>query len=139
MIDTNQRAVAIAMSEAVKDMEDKEDAAIINIGSIAGHRVPPSGRRATLYSSTKYALRAMTEGVRAELHARGSKIKISLISPGLTHSDLHNKAEPSGQYAGYPFRPLDAKDVAEAALFLLSMPRHVQVSDITLRSIEQPD
>jgi len=139
MIDTNQRAVAIAMSEAVKDMEGKDDAAIINIGSIAGHRVPPSRRRATLYSSTKHALRAMTEGVRTELHARGSNIKVSLISPGLTHSDLHDKAEPSGEFAGFPFRPLDANDIAEAALFLLSMPRHVQVSDIVLRSIEQPD
>ena len=139
MIDVNQRAVALTISEAVRDMRGKSDAAIVNICSLAGHRVPPPARRATVYAATKYALRALTEGLRMELQAEGSLIKVSLVSPGLTESELHDKAEPSGRYPGYPFRPLDADDVADAVLYVLSTPAHVQVSDVVIRSTEQPD
>ena len=139
MIDVNQRAVALTISEAVRDMRGKSDAAIVNICSLAGHRVPPPARRATVYAATKYALRALTEGLRMELQAEGSPIKVSLVSPGLTESELHDKAEPSGRYPGYPFRPLDADDVADAVLYVLSTPAHVQVSDVVIRSTEQPD
>ena len=139
LVDVNQRAAALAMREAVREMRGKSDAAIVNVCSLAGHRVPPPARRATVYAATKYALRALTEGLRMELQALGSPIKVSLVSPGLTDSELHDKAEPSGRYPGYPFRPLDPGDVADAVLYVLSTPAHVQVSDIVLRSIEQPD
>ena len=139
LVDVNQRAAALAMREAVREMQGKSDAAIVNVCSLAGHRVPPPARRATVYAATKHALRALTEGLRMELQALGSPIKVSLVSPGLTDSELHDKAEPSGRYPGYPFRPLDPGDVADAVLYVLSTPAHVQVSDIVIRSIEQPD
>src|SRR5205814_4629892 len=66
VLDVNVLALSICMREALKDMIDKQDAAIINISSLAGHRVPP-GNRSTFYSASKHAVRAITEGMRTEL------------------------------------------------------------------------
>jgi NADP-dependent 3-hydroxy acid dehydrogenase YdfG len=139
VLDVNVLALSICMREALKDMIDKQDAAIINISSLAGHRVPP-GNRSTFYSASKHAVRAITEGTRAELVARNSKIKLGMISPGMVKTEFQarsKRAENKSEYVAQ-FRVLDPEDIAQAAVFILSTPRHVQIHDIVIRPVEQP-
>ena len=139
MLDVNVLALAICMREALKDMVDKQDGAIINISSLSGHRVPP-GNKTTFYSASKHAVRAITEGMRAELVARNSKIKLGMISPGMVKTEFQaraRKAENKSEYVA-AHRVLDPEDIAQAAVYMLSVPRHVQIHDIVLRPVEQP-
>jgi NADP-dependent 3-hydroxy acid dehydrogenase YdfG len=97
-------------------MIDKRDAAIINISSLAGHRVPP-GNRSTFYSASKHAVRAITEGMRAELVARNSKIKLGMISPGMVKTEFQARSKRAANKSEFvaQFRVLDPEDIAQAA------------------------
>jgi len=130
-LDLNVRAAAICMQEAVKDMSGKEDAAIINISSMNAYRCV-AGRSSVTYSASKHALRVLTDGLRAEFAAKRSPIKVGMISPGMVNTEWHNRA-----LNDYEYQPLDPEDIAEIAVQMLSAPRHVQVCDVLVRSIEQ--
>ena len=140
VLDVNVLAFSICIREALKDMADKEDAGIVNISSIAGHRVPPGNRGTTFYAASKHAVKAITDGLRFELVAAKSKIKMGMISPGMVATEFHARSTRSGgKPASYSqFRVLDPQDVAQAAVYMLSTPRHVQIHDIVMRSVEQP-
>ncbi|HEX7927097.1 MAG TPA: SDR family NAD(P)-dependent oxidoreductase [bacterium] len=140
VLDVNILAFSICIREALKDMTDKQDAAIINISSLAGHRVPPGNRGTTFYAASKHAVRAITEGLRAELVANKSKIKLGMISPGMVATEFHARSTRSDKKPANfaQFRTLDPEDVAQAALYMISTPRHVQIHDIVMRSVEQP-
>ena len=138
MMDINQRAVLLAIREAVKDMRKREEGAIVNISSTAAHRIPPVGNQATLYAATKWGLRAMTEGIRQEIHAQGWPIKIGSVSPGLVASEFHQVANPKGENPELPFEPLQPEAVANAVLYMLAVPPQVDIGDIIMRSIQQP-
>ncbi len=139
VLDVNVLALSLCIREALKDMVDKQDAAIINISSLAGHRVPP-GNRSTFYSASKHAVKAITDGLRAELVAGKSKIKMGMISPGMVKTEFQARSTRSGGKSPHSaeFRVLDPEDVAQAAVFMLSTPRHVQIHDIVMRAVEQP-
>ena len=137
MMDLNIRAATICIREALKDMKGRQDAAIINISSLGGHRVPP-GISATFYCATKHALKAIADGLRQELVAENSPIKLGTISPGMVETEFQTVAAPDGNYAGYEYPPLRAEDVADAVLYMLSAPRNVQISDILMRPLSQP-
>jgi len=133
----NVLAATACMREAVADMRGKADAAIINISSMTGHRLLPGVPGP--YAATKHALRIMTDGLRAELAAERSTIKLALISPGLVDTPWHS--QPNGLLAttgAYPYEPLAAADVVEAVRYILSAPPNVQVGDIQLRATGQP-
>jgi NADP-dependent 3-hydroxy acid dehydrogenase YdfG len=140
VLDVNVLAFTICIREALKDMADKQDAAIINISSIAGHRVPPGARGNTFYAASKHAVKAITDGLRFELVNRKSKIKMGMISPGMVKTEFHARSTRSADKpAAYAdFRVLDPEDVAQAAVYMLSTPRHVQIHDIVMRTVEQP-
>lgn len=137
LLDVNVRAATRCIQEALRDMEGKLDAAILSVSSLAGHRVPP-GVNSTFYSATKHALKALTDGLRQELVAKGSPIKVGMVSPGMVESEFQEVAAPDGRFAGYKFPPLAAKDVSDALLYMLGVPRHVQIHDIVMRSVHQP-
>ncbi|HUJ73240.1 MAG TPA: SDR family NAD(P)-dependent oxidoreductase [bacterium] len=137
MLDLNVMAVLICTQEALKDMAGKQDAAIINISSLAGHRVVP-GRTETIYAACKFAVRAITEGLRSELQAQGSPVKLASISPGMVATEFHARAARGAKVTPPAYKLLDPKDIADAALYMLSTPRHVQVNDILLRPVGQP-
>jgi NADP-dependent 3-hydroxy acid dehydrogenase YdfG len=138
MLDVNVRAATLCLREALRDMEGKSDAMIVNISSIAGHRVPPGGTN-TFYAATKHALKALTDGVRMELVARKSRVRVGMISPGMVESEFVEVSAPPGDDGDYPFPPLRVEDVAGALLYMLSVPPHVQIHDIVMRSVHQPN
>jgi NADP-dependent 3-hydroxy acid dehydrogenase YdfG len=136
MLEVNVLAVSISMREALKDMEGKEDAIIINISTIYAHL--PQVPNFSFYQGSKMALRAMTDTLRAELHARNSKVRVGMISPGMTATEFRTVA--SGGRISYESyfegcQPLLPADLAQAALYMLSTPSYVQVHDILLSPI----
>lgn len=136
MLEVNVWALTVCIKEALADMEGKTDAAIINISSLAGHRLIPA-RNMTFYAATKHAVNAITEGLRSELQQRKSLIKIGMISPGMVETEFHQAADPGAKVTEYGSTPLKAEDIAEAVLYMLSTAPHVQINDILLRSTEQ--
>ena len=136
-LDLNLRASLVCMREAAAGMRGKTDAAIINVSSMAGHRVV-SGTPA-MYAATKHALRILTDGLRNELLAEGLSVKVALLSPGLVDTPWHTKPEGLlAQSGGYPYPPLQPADIVAAVRYILSAPPGVQVCDIQLRPAKQP-
>lgn len=142
MIDVNVLALSICTREAYKSMKERnvDDGHIININSMSGHRVAPSPEL-HFYAATKYAVTALTEGIRQELRAANTHIRATCISPGIVETDfafrLHN-SDPEKAAAVYEnMKCLKAEDIATAVTFVLSAPPHVQIGDVQMRPVEQ--
>lgn len=139
MLDVNVLGLLIATQEAVTDMRRRGDNGhVIHIGSMAGHRPTKAG----VYAATKYAVRSLTESLRAELRELGSDIRVSCISPGLVHTEFAAVYEGAADaatswYGNFPV--LTSEDVAEAVRWVLSCPAHMQVHDLLVRPTRQPN
>jgi len=141
MLEVNVLGLAIATREAIRDMERRGRAGhVVNVASMASHRVP--GPESGMYSATKFAVRALTEGIRQELRAKQSTIRVSLVSPGYVATEF------ADVFAGKPgalqalqarlaVKMLDAVDVARAIVWVLTQPPHVEVHDVLVRPTEQ--
>jgi len=138
MLEVNILALCICSREATKQMHERGDKGyIIHISSMSGHRVPPGSG---VYSATKYAVRSLTEGLRAELRAKESGIRISAISPGFVETEFaaqYHRSEETAREIYSRFPVLQPEDIAEAVQYLLGTPQHVQVHDILMRPTEQ--
>ncbi|KAM9440405.1 dehydrogenase/reductase SDR family member 11a [Clarias gariepinus] len=142
MLDVNILALAICTREAYQSMRERnvDDGHIINIGSMSGHRVLHSSDM-HFYAATKYAVTALTEGLRQELREAKTHIRATCISPGLVETDfafkLH-KNDPEKAASVYEsIKCLKAEDIASAVIYVLSAPPHVQIGDVQLRPVEQ--
>lgn len=114
------------------------DGIIVNVSSLSGQRVTPSGG---FYAPTKFAVRALTESLRHELRAVQSRVRVGTISPGFVDTPIletYFRDEPSRhesvREAGMM---LDAPVVAEAIASILAYPVGVEVGDVVLRSVAQ--
>ncbi|XP_028275229.1 dehydrogenase/reductase SDR family member 11-like [Parambassis ranga] len=142
MLDVNVVALCICTREAYQSMKERnvDDGHIININSLSGHRVLPIAD-VHFYSSTKYAVTALTEGLRQELREANTHIKATCISPGVVETEfaprLHSQNPDKAAAAYTKFKPLEAIDVANAVIYVLSAPPHVQIGDIQMRAVEQ--
>lgn len=140
MLEVNVLALAVCTREAVADMLRRGDRGhVIHVSSMAAHRVPQGG---AMYSATKYAVRSLLEGLRQELRARGSKIRVGAVSPGYVRTEfaevVTGDAEAAAAIYGR-FTVLEAADVAEVVRGMLVAPPHVQIHDVLMRSVDQPD
>jgi NADP-dependent 3-hydroxy acid dehydrogenase YdfG len=116
--------------------EPRRVADLVNVSSVAG-RVPRSG--SGVYNATKFAVGAFSESLRQEVARR--HVRVSLVEPGLVATELagHNRPEI---LAGLRSRlnvdePLQASDIADAIVFVVTRPRHVAVNEILVRPSEQ--
>ncbi|KAF4531859.1 hypothetical protein B566_EDAN000887 [Ephemera danica] len=140
-IDVNVFGLCVFTREVVKDMRDRgvNDGHIFHISSVSGQRImdiPGS----YLYGSTKHAVRVLTEGLRRELRDLKTQIRVTGISPGLVRTEIAEAAGMSKEQAEkyYEAKPhLQSKDVAEALLYALATPPHVQVHELTILPIGQ--
>ena len=111
---------------------------ILNLSSMSGHRVPPTGG---FYASTKFAVRAISEALRAELKNTGNKTRISCLSPGFVDTPLLDKyfAGREDQLAETRANidMLTPEAIADAALHILTSPASVEINDVLLRSADQ--
>ncbi|KAL8199167.1 UNVERIFIED_CONTAM: Dehydrogenase/reductase SDR member 11 [Gekko kuhli] len=149
MLDVNVMAVSICTREAYQSMKERniDDGHIININSMNGHSVAPQSV-VHFYSATKYAVTALTEGLRQELREAKTHIRATCISPGLVETGfafkLHDN-DPERAATTYESirvgdranQCLRAEDMANAVLYVLSAPPHVQIGDIQMRPTEQ--
>ena len=111
---------------------------IVNVSSMSGHRVPPTGG---FYAPTKYAVRGVTESLRNELRAEGSGTRVASVSPGFVDTPLldhyfRGREEDLEKTRG-GMKMLTAEDVAECVLGILKTPCHVEVGDVQVRSVDQ--
>jgi len=129
MIDTNIKGLLYVSRAVLPGMVARGRGHVINIGSIAGREVYPSGN---VYCATKHAVGAITKGMRLDLNGTG--VRVSTVDPGLTetefsivrfHGDL---GKANDFYKGY--RPLLAEDIAEAVVFAATRSLHVDVAEI---------
>ena len=136
MWSVNVRALALCSQLILPKLMDGGQ--IINVSSMSGHRVPPSGG---FYAPTKFAVRALTESLRLELRAAGSSIRVSSVSPGFVDTplldDYFKGRENLLETTKASMKMLEAEDVATVVLNILSSPSHVEVGDIQMRSVDQ--
>ncbi len=137
MLEVNVLALAVCTREAIAAMGTRAGH-IVHISSMSAHRVPAGSG---MYSATKFAVRSLTEGLRLELQAAGSPIRVSSISPGFVRTEFaeHYHGDPAKAEQTYGrFEVLRADDVADTVRFVLSRPQRTQIHDILLRPTEQP-
>lgn len=131
MIDINVKGLLYVSREIIPDMTQRRSGHIINIGSIAGKEVYPNGN---VYCASKFAVDALTKGMRIDLNPFG--IKVTSINPGLVETEFSlvrfkgDSAKASGVYQGIV--PLTGKDIADVILFTILAPAHVMLADITI-------
>lgn len=133
----NVHALGLCSQQALK-LFPPSGGHILNISSLSGHRVPPTGG---FYAATKFAVRAMTEALRSELKLVNSATRISSISPGFVDTPLldHYFAGREEQLAQTraEVNMLTPQNIAATALHILSAPPGVEINDVLLRSSEQ--
>ncbi|MGE0710779.1 MAG: SDR family NAD(P)-dependent oxidoreductase [Planctomycetota bacterium] len=138
MLEVNVLALCVCTREALADMRVRgDDGHVIHVSSMSAHRVPAGSG---VYSATKYAVRSLTEGLRQELRALGSGVRVSAVSPGFVETEfaaLYHRDPAAAERTYGRYQVLAPADVADAVEYLLAAPPHVQVHDILLRPLEQ--
>uniref|UniRef100_A0A3Q2X6M3 Dehydrogenase/reductase SDR family member 11 n=2 Tax=Haplochromis burtoni TaxID=8153 RepID=A0A3Q2X6M3_HAPBU len=142
MMDVNVLALSICTREAYQSMKERnvDDGHIVNINGMCGHRVI-TNPDLHFYTATKYAVTALTEGLRQGLRAENSHIRATCISPGLVETEFlsrfykDNPNKAAGAYSAY--KSLEVTDVANAVTYVLSAPPHVQIGDVQMQGTEQ--
>lgn len=139
MIDVNIKGVLYCIAATLPTMLKQGSGHIINLSSLAGRRSFPSG---TVYSATKFAVRAISQGLRLEL-SPSEGIRVTDIEPGvvateLTHHITDKETADRFQEMWAEKTPLESIDIAETILFVLSRPDHVNVNEILVRPTDQP-
>ncbi|KAK9869640.1 hypothetical protein WA026_003385 [Henosepilachna vigintioctopunctata] len=134
IFDINVIGLCVATKLAIASMRKHNiDGHIVHINSTSGHRIPVF-LGTNVYPASKHAVTALTECLRLELVDAKSKIKVSSVSPGPTDTEIF---EVSGWHGlttrGSPF--LKPEDIADAVVFVLSTPPHVQVHDMIVKPV----
>lgn len=141
MLETNVLALCTTTREALRRFDETRGGHVVHVSSLSGHRVPAGGRGGGFYAATKFAVRALTEALRGELRARGSRTRVTEISPGFVATNFFEEYfggdRERTQETLTRHRILDADDVAAAVIYVLEAPEHVAVHDVLLRSNEQ--
>ncbi|XP_054756475.2 dehydrogenase/reductase SDR family member 11-like isoform X1 [Lytechinus pictus] len=137
-LDVNVMALCICTQNSIKLMLDNEvnDGQIIHINSISGHKVV--GDR--FYCGTKHMVTALTEGLRTELRAMKSHIRVCSISPGVVKTEMaaRKARQDPAECTFYDTHPsIKAEDVANQVIHVLQQPPYLQIHEILLRPIEQ--
>jgi NADP-dependent 3-hydroxy acid dehydrogenase YdfG len=107
---------------------------------MSGHRVPPNGG---FYSASKFAVRALTEGLRTELRAASADhIRITNISPGFVDTEFFDRYHDGDSAKVAEIRTrvpemLNPEDIADTIEFALGRPAHMQLHDLLIRPTRQ--
>ncbi|MBP2169620.1 NADP-dependent 3-hydroxy acid dehydrogenase YdfG [Erwinia toletana] len=134
MIDVNIRGVLHGIAAAQPLMEQQRHGHIINISSIGGLSVSPT---AAVYCATKYAVRAISDGLRQETDI----LRVTVICPGVVESELADTiSDESARAAMKSWRSIaitpDA--IARAIVYALEQPQDVDVSELVIRPTASP-
>ena len=135
-IDVNIKGVLYGIAAALPHMKQQKSGHIINVSSVAGHKVTPNG---AVYCATKHAVRALSEGLRVEV--KPYNIRTTIISPGAVATELPNSITEPDVAAGvskfYEETAIPADSFARAVAFAMSQPDDVDINEILFRPTSQ--
>lgn len=137
MIDTNVKGF-IYIGNSIIPLMLKTDkvCSVINIGSVAGDIAYPGG---SIYCSTKFAVKALSDSMRADLMDK--KIKVTNIKPGLVETEFSvvrfrgDQEKADSVYKG--IEPLYAEDVAETIVYVANLPDKIQIPELSITPLHQ--
>lgn len=135
MIDVNIKGVLYGIAAALPYMKQQKSGHIINVSSVAGHKVGPGF---AVYAATKHAVRALSEGLRQEV--KPYNIRTTVISPGAVATELPNSVtEPDvAERVRKAYEiAIPADSFARAVAFAISEPEDVDVNEILFRPTRQ--
>ncbi|WP_440118582.1 SDR family oxidoreductase [Paenibacillus sp. QZ-Y1] len=130
MIDVNIRGVLHGIAAGLPVMKKQGFGQFINIASIGAYAVSPT---AAVYCATKYAVRAISEGLRQEV---GGDIRVTLVSPGVTESELADTISDEAArdlMKEYRNISIPASAIAQSILYAINQPAEVDVNEIVVR------
>ena len=135
MIDTNIKGLLYISREVIPGMLERGRGHVVNIGSIAGHECYPNGN---VYAATKYAVHAISKSMRLDLF--GSPIRVTEIAPGAVETEFsevrwNDKQKAKDFYKD--FQPLIAQDIADAVLYCITRPPHVDIEEMIIMPTDQ--
>lgn len=135
MIDVNIRGVLHGIAAALPLMQEQRSGQFVNISSIGAYAVSPT---AAVYCATKYAVRAISDGLRQEV---GGDIRVTTIAPGVTESELADSiSDEGGRNEMREFRriAIPASAIARAIAYAVEQPADVDVSELVVRPTASP-
>jgi len=136
MIDTNVKGLLYVSKAVIPGMQNRKSGHIINIGSIAGKEVYPSGN---VYCATKKSVDALSQAMRIDLVE--DNIKVTQICPGAVNTEFSkvryhgDQAKADATYIG--FNELKAEDVADSIYYCAQLPPHVTINDLVIMPTAQ--
>lgn len=138
MIDTNVKGLLYVTRAVVPGMVERGRGHVVNLGSTAGHITYPNG---AVYCGTKAAENRISHGLRQDL--LGTPVRVTTVDPGMVETEFSavrfrgDAARAAKVYQG--LTPLQPEDVADAIVWAVTRPAHVNVAEILLTSIDQAD
>ncbi|MGB7198963.1 MAG: SDR family NAD(P)-dependent oxidoreductase [Acidobacteriaceae bacterium] len=136
MIDTNVKGLLYVTRAVVPGMVQRGAGHVVNLGSTAGHMTYPNG---AVYCATKAAENRISEGLREDL--LGTPVRVTTVDPGMVETEFSkvrfhgDEGRAAKVYQG--LTPLQAEDVADAILWAVTRPAHVNIAQLLLTSVDQ--
>src|SRR3954462_8095018 len=124
MVLTNVLGVAFTIRATLPHLKERGSGHYVLTSSVAGRRALPG----SLYSSTKWAVTGMAESLRQELRAAESRVRVSLVEPGMVDTPFFDDR---------PTDALEPDDIARIVIFALEQPDHVDINEILVRPTSQ--
>jgi len=134
MVDVNIKGVLYGIAAVLPLMRKQKKGHIVNVASVAGIKVFPSG---AVYCATKFAVRAISEGLRLESNG---KIRSTIISPGAVDTELtdHISDKESAENAEKNYQYAISSDaIARAILYAVEQPEDVDINEVVIRPTQQ--
>lgn len=135
MIDVNIKGVLYGVNAVIPHFKQQKSGQIINVSSVSGHVVAPGS---AVYSGTKFAVRAISEGLRQEL--KPYNIRVLNVSPGATQSDLVSTIKDEdvlGMFASSGLVPVPTTAFTDAIIYAIGQPENVDVNEVIFRPTAQ--
>lgn len=135
MIDTNVKGLLYVTRALLPTLLRQPKAHIVNLGSVAGRWVYPGGG---VYCATKFAVRALSEGLRMDL--LGTRVRVTNIEPGMVETEFSQVRFADLERAKAVYKgmtPLSAADIAETIVWCLARPQHVNIQELVIFPTDQ--
>jgi len=131
MIDVNIKGVLYGVAAALPGMQERKSGHIINVSSVAGHKVRSGS---AVYAATKHAVRALSEGLRLEV--KPYNIRTTILSPGAIDTELPDsitEADIAETVKAFYERAIPADSFARAVAFAIEQPDEIDINEILFR------
>ncbi len=135
MIDVNIKGVLYGIAAALPSMQQRKSGHIINVSSVAGHKVRPGS---AVYAATKHAVRALSEGLRQEV--KPYNIRTTIISPGAIDTELPNsvtEADVAVNVRKIYEMAISPESFARAVAYAIEQPDDIDINEILFRPTRQ--